>query len=102
MMAGGKVTEVLRTRRLEVVDEDDVVRLVLRCDRDGVDDAALVEVYEPKGGLSMLLVSDGDVSFCEWWQRGNPVIRLRSCRNLSSILRHVLVTPSVRRLRWAR
>jgi len=77
-----------------------VVRLVLACERDGLGDAALVEVYEPKGGLSMLLVSNGDVSFCEWWQRGNPVMTVRSDRDGEVSVEVLQADASTEAFRW--
>lgn len=72
--------EAVRTRRLEIVDEDDVVRIVLYCRRDIDGDIAAVEVYDPKGKLAIRLDNDGEESTVAFWQRGNDVLTVRSSR----------------------
>lgn len=80
-MTTPNTVDVVRTRRLEVVDEDGVVRIVLHCQRDIDGDSAMVDVYDPKGRLAMSLSNDGDESRVEWWQRGNPVLIVTSDRD---------------------
>jgi len=53
--------EVIRCRRLEVVDEDDIIRAVLECDND-TPDAVTLEMRSPKGQLGLILRCHGESS----------------------------------------
>jgi hypothetical protein len=64
------ITEVVRCRRLEVVDRDGVVRAALDCP-DGPEDAVYFEVFTPKHADSAVLGADVGGVFGSLWHRGD-------------------------------
>ena len=66
------ITEVVRCRRLEVVDEDGVVRFLVSCPPQS-EDSVVIETYTPKGRVGFGVVTDADGPEAQVWWRGNEV-----------------------------
>jgi hypothetical protein len=66
------IADVLRARRIELVDADGVVRLALHCTGD--DDTAYVELFTPKHNGSLVMYAyDGGVGM-EAWSQGTSAV----------------------------
>jgi hypothetical protein len=68
---------VVRCTRLEVVDDDDVVRAVLYCTNDdpGCDrDAVCLELRDPKGRDGFSVMCNHEVATAELWKGGNAAL----------------------------
>lgn len=77
------IADVLRTRRLEVFDADDVLRAVVWCandDPDQIEDAVYIELRDPKGKGLVYLIANYDGASMQWWGGGNDLMRLYSNR----------------------
>ena len=74
-MAKVRVREVVRTRRLEVLDADDVPRCIIQCSR-GAEDAVIFELVGPKKRHSIVFVVMQDAASAQLWFAGNNVIAL--------------------------
>ena len=69
---GQPIADVLRARRVEVLDADDVLRAALYCDSKS-GDLVVLDLFNPKGqGTLMLTVSSYGAS-AEFWHRGDGV-----------------------------
>jgi len=64
------IAEVLRARRIELVDDDDVVRAVLHFSEPS-EDGVYVELFNPKRSRSLVLSADAQGVGASLWHRGN-------------------------------
>lgn len=65
------IEEVVRCRRIEVVDSDGAVRFLVHCDQDGADDSVYVELLTPKASGSLVLYADEEGAGVQGWARQN-------------------------------
>src|SRR5437879_2886954 len=75
------IADVLRARRIEVVDEHGRVRAVLSVVRHTDFDSVSLGLFDPAGGERVSVQCDGQVAGVELWEQGNAVAALRSNRD---------------------
>lgn len=66
------IADVLRARRIEVLDADDVVRAALYCDQKS-EDLVVLDLFNPKGQGTLMLAVTSHGASAEFWHRGNGV-----------------------------
>ena len=66
------IAGVLRARRIEVLDEDDVVRAVIQCHKPS-DDLVVLELYGPKRSTSLAITAHNDGVGASFWYKGDRV-----------------------------
>jgi hypothetical protein len=76
--------DVLRTKRLEVYDDDNILRAVIRCSNDDpaeIEDAVFIELRDPKGNGLVYLIANRDGATMQWWGGGNDLMRFYAYRD---------------------
>ena len=75
------IADVLRARRIEVVDDSGTPRIVLRVVVDGGgNDIALLTLFDPDGNEHVVLSCDQDAAAVELVEQGSGVATLSSNR----------------------